>query len=103
LGEFSPIGRLFTFGSFVKITEVCSPNFWATFFHGEGYAFVLTKNRVGYFLGNYYAKSSGHSAGNCSKLMNARVGWAKKILLPRSSWSRQQQQQQRAQELQVCT
>jgi hypothetical protein len=31
-GELSPIGRLFTLGSFLKIIQVCSQNIGATFF-----------------------------------------------------------------------
>jgi hypothetical protein len=34
IGPILPIGRLLTFGSFLKITEVGSLNFWNTFFHG---------------------------------------------------------------------
>jgi hypothetical protein len=41
-GEFSPIGRLFSLGSFWKITEVAT-KMRATFFHVKMYALMLTK------------------------------------------------------------
>jgi hypothetical protein len=41
----------------------CSPQFCAaTFFHGEGYALILTKNWLGYILGDFFENSSGHPA-----------------------------------------
>jgi hypothetical protein len=51
LGEFSPIGWLF--GQFLKIIPMTSPHFWATFFHGKGHALILTKNGLGYILGDF--------------------------------------------------
>jgi hypothetical protein len=42
LGEFSPLGRLFTLGSGWKITKVAQ-NFWPTFLHGQSNAFIFTK------------------------------------------------------------
>jgi hypothetical protein len=42
VGEFSSIGRLFTFGSFLKVTEVAQ-NFKLLFSHGKSYVRVLTK------------------------------------------------------------
>jgi hypothetical protein len=42
LGEFSSIGRLFTLGSFIKITEKAL-FFLATFFHSKRYAYFSTK------------------------------------------------------------
>jgi hypothetical protein len=46
LGEFSPIGRLFTLGSFAKITEAHYSNNLITFSHGKIYGLVKIK-RVG--------------------------------------------------------
>jgi hypothetical protein len=42
VGEFSSIGRLFTFDSFLKVTEVAQ-NFKLLFSHGKSYVRVLTK------------------------------------------------------------
>jgi hypothetical protein len=58
LGEFSPIGWLFTLGSFLKMTQVAdilgnfSPRLrlWNNF----------VKNGLGYILGDSFTNSSGH-------------------------------------------
>jgi hypothetical protein len=43
LDEFSPQVRLFSFGKFLKITEV-APKIWGDiFFHSNKYAIILTK------------------------------------------------------------
>jgi hypothetical protein len=42
LGEFSAIGRLFSLGSFMKITEVAKI-LRSAFFHDTSYALILTK------------------------------------------------------------
>jgi hypothetical protein len=60
LGEFSPIGWLFTLGSFLKMTKVAQiyglhfPNVSATC------VLILRKNGLGYLLGAFFANSSGH-------------------------------------------
>jgi hypothetical protein len=56
LGEFSPIGRLFTLFSFLKITEAHS-----CFFHGIIYTLILTIIGLGYILGDSFTNTSGHS------------------------------------------
>jgi hypothetical protein len=60
LVEFSPIGRLFTLGSGLKITEVEHIFELPTFFHGASYAFILSKNGLGSILGDFFTNSSGH-------------------------------------------
>jgi hypothetical protein len=61
LGEFLPIGRLFNLdSSFEKFRS--SLNFWDNFVHGASYAMILTKNALGYILGDFFANSSGHPA-----------------------------------------
>jgi hypothetical protein len=35
---------------------------WASFFHGTSYVFILTKNVLGYILGDFFTNSSGHPA-----------------------------------------
>jgi hypothetical protein len=45
LGEFSPIGWLFTFGTFVKITEVAQI-IGLLFFHTKSYVLIFTKNEL---------------------------------------------------------
>jgi hypothetical protein len=47
LGEFSPFGRLFTLGSFLR-NDKGNPNFRATFFLGRSYVLFFYKNRFGY-------------------------------------------------------
>jgi hypothetical protein len=61
LGKFSPIGRLFTLGCYLKITEAAK-TIWLHFFHGTIYLFILTQNGAGYILGDAYSNSSGHPA-----------------------------------------
>jgi hypothetical protein len=34
-----------------------SPKFWATSFHDQVYALILTKNRLGYILGDFFQKT----------------------------------------------
>jgi hypothetical protein len=46
LGEFSPIGSLFSLGSYFENCPICT-----TFFHGEKNEFCLTKYELAYFLG----------------------------------------------------
>jgi hypothetical protein len=46
LGEFSPIGRLFTLGCVRKITEVAQI-YGLHFFHGTIYVLILTKKWLG--------------------------------------------------------
>jgi hypothetical protein len=47
LGEFLLIGRLFSFGNFLKIMEL-STKIWATLFHSSGFKLIMTKNGLGY-------------------------------------------------------
>jgi hypothetical protein len=62
LGEFVQIGRLFTLGCFLKILK--QPNYLSYFFHGKIYVFILTKNRLGHILGDFFTNTSGHPAPN---------------------------------------
>jgi hypothetical protein len=41
MGEFSPLGRLFTWGSVLEITEKAQ-FFWAAYFHGISCVLILT-------------------------------------------------------------
>jgi hypothetical protein len=60
LGEFSPIGWLFTLAKFMKITEVAEI-FFATFFPRQvSYAQSLTKKVLGHILADFFKNSSGH-------------------------------------------
>jgi hypothetical protein len=54
-GEFSPIGWLFTLGTFLQITKV-----FGYFLKGLGHAFVSAKHGLGSILGDFFANSSGH-------------------------------------------
>jgi hypothetical protein len=64
LGDFSPIGQLFTLGGFLKIIKVAqncglnvcfsenyksSPKCWAKFHSGKGYVLILTGNGLAAF------------------------------------------------------
>jgi hypothetical protein len=42
LGEFSPLGRFFTLGCFLKNDKSCT-NCWAHFFHGTSYVTISRK------------------------------------------------------------
>jgi hypothetical protein len=60
LGEFSPIGRLFTFGQWFE-NNISGANLWDTFFHGTSYLMILTKNGWAmYILGVFFINASGH-------------------------------------------
>jgi hypothetical protein len=60
LAEFSPIyWANFLFGQFFEDYKI-SPIYWATFFNGKSYAYNLTKNGLGYILGDFFTSSSGH-------------------------------------------
>jgi hypothetical protein len=53
LGEFSPIGRLFSSGSSAQ-------TFGQLFFRGKSYVLIWARNGLGYTLGDFLANSSGH-------------------------------------------
>jgi hypothetical protein len=53
LGDFSPIGWLFSLGSFLE-NYCCSPKFLTSFFNGQSYVLILTNNGLGYILGDFY-------------------------------------------------
>jgi hypothetical protein len=63
LGEFSPKARLFTLGSFSKITQGAE-KFGAILFQRIDYVLILTKNGLGYILGDLFTNSSGHPASD---------------------------------------
>jgi hypothetical protein len=52
LGEFSPFGRLFSFGQFFG-NYWSSPNLWGTFFTGKLVYKFWQKNCLGYILGGF--------------------------------------------------
>jgi hypothetical protein len=39
-----------------------SPNLGASFFRGKAPSSILTENRLGYILGDFFTNSSGHPA-----------------------------------------
>jgi hypothetical protein len=45
LGEFSPNGRFFALGSYLKMTKIAHI-LGASLFHGEGYALILMKKCI---------------------------------------------------------
>jgi hypothetical protein len=59
------IGRIFAqwaivyFGQWFEI-YIISANFWATFLCDTSYVLILTKNGLGYILGDFFKNSSGH-------------------------------------------
>jgi hypothetical protein len=61
LGEFSPIGRLFTVGSpvFLKIAEVAQI-FWAAFLQPYKLLTNFGKKMIGLRFGRFFTNSSGH-------------------------------------------
>jgi hypothetical protein len=58
LGQFSPFGRLFTFGYFIKITKAV--HILGYFFHSQCYVFLYLKNG----LGDFFRNASGHPDRN---------------------------------------
>jgi hypothetical protein len=54
LGEFSRIGRLFDIGSFFENYRSI-PHFGYTFFYGKSYELILTKNGLGFILGEFFS------------------------------------------------
>jgi hypothetical protein len=60
------IGRIFahwvivSYRQFLKIVKVA--HFWSNFSRSLDYAIILTKNRFGYILGDFFTNSSGHPA-----------------------------------------
>jgi hypothetical protein len=55
-GEFSPIGRLFTLGSYGENYKSC-PHFWATLSHSQGYALNLAKKWLGLHFGRNFSQT----------------------------------------------
>jgi hypothetical protein len=54
LGEFSPIGHLFTLDVFMKITKATIHTYVrATFWHGTRYVLILTKSGCAKYLGHF--------------------------------------------------
>jgi hypothetical protein len=59
VGEFSPIGRLFSLGNFMKITEVAQ--IFSYFMpRQQNYVLIVTKTGSGCILGDFFTNSSGH-------------------------------------------
>jgi hypothetical protein len=56
LGEFSPTGWFLTLGSRSKITKVAEIYGLCTIFQSKGQALILTKNMLGYILGDSFLK-----------------------------------------------
>jgi hypothetical protein len=62
LGEFSPKFAQCLIANFGKWFEnyKSSAHLWGTFSHGTSYVLILTKNGLGYILGDFFTNSSGH-------------------------------------------
>jgi hypothetical protein len=45
---------------------ISSPHYWATYFHGNWYAFVFTKYGLGHILGDFLQNWSGHPTRHSS-------------------------------------
>jgi hypothetical protein len=59
------IGRIFAYWAFFYFRQLFkikrfSSNFWATFVHGKSYVLILTKNCLGFILGDFFTNLSGH-------------------------------------------
>jgi hypothetical protein len=63
LGKFSHTGRLCTLGSFLKIyrSRYVDENFGLFFLT---YRLILTQHGLGYILGDFFTKTSGHTDGD---------------------------------------
>jgi hypothetical protein len=56
LGEFSPIGGLFTLGRFFLIFGSSTHFYISYFFHGKRFALILTKKWFGFHFGQLFYK-----------------------------------------------
>jgi hypothetical protein len=59
LCEFSPVGRVFTLGSFLKITEVAQI-LGQLFYTWQNVCSNFDKNVLGHIFGDFFTNSSGH-------------------------------------------
>jgi hypothetical protein len=71
LDDFSPIGRLFTMGSFLRSQK--QPYIWATFIHQKIQAIKFTKNGLGYISGDFFKNSSGHPGRICISVVGQQL------------------------------
>jgi hypothetical protein len=85
LGEFSPFWRLFSMGSFLKITEVAK--LLSRYFPRNKLLIKFDKNGLGYTLGDFFTNSSGRIAlqsnlNECALLLisclNLKMNWIMK-------------------------
>jgi hypothetical protein len=58
LDDFSPIGQWLTFEGFLKNTKVAQKT-WTNFHSGNSSVLILTRNGLGYILGDFFTNSSG--------------------------------------------
>jgi hypothetical protein len=65
LGEFSPIGQSFALGSFFNARS--KPIFWLLLLHDSIYELIWQKNVLGYILGDFFRKPTGHPVGDLIK------------------------------------
>jgi hypothetical protein len=47
------LGGFFTLGSFLQIMYRNNPHYFAPYFRGKRYVLILTKNGLGYILGDF--------------------------------------------------
>jgi hypothetical protein len=59
LGEFSPIGRLFSLGVFFEKMQK-EAIFFSYFLYGKRGILILAKNELGYRFGRFFTNFSGH-------------------------------------------
>jgi hypothetical protein len=69
LGEFSPIGQLFSLGSLLKITQGAQI-LGLLFSHRKSNVLILAKSAVGNILGDFFTSLSGHPAWSQSEIYN---------------------------------
>jgi hypothetical protein len=50
------LGDCLLWAVFLRITEVCGPNFRATFVHGKSYVLIFSTNDLGYISGDFLIK-----------------------------------------------
>jgi hypothetical protein len=66
LGEFSHIGQIFE-----KYRNI--PNLWTSTSSGKSCALILTKNGLGYILGDFFTNSSGRCSHVVPPTISAAV------------------------------
>jgi hypothetical protein len=59
--NMGPLADCLLCSDFLKMKGVA--HIWVTFFHGKGWALILTLNAMGYIFGDFFTNSHSHPSG----------------------------------------